>query len=273
MALNGKYTKMGTIIDGVYRDFGWSQEVNWVDCIEWVGECLDLIAAPKQYVDKVTDGNVDINHPCPIVIKNYRGALPCDMLYPVQVMESTTGTMLRGSGDSFHNGLEKLEANIPATTNSNIGTFSSSLTNSGQSLLKDDCVGDLTYTINDCYIFTNFEEGELVMAYKAFPTDTEGFPMIPDNQAYKQAVKYYIAEKIAQKLYIQGKLDNGRFTYIQRERDWYVGKANSAAHLPTMDEMETWKNEFVRLIPNINHHSNGFKQLGNQQQKINHNSI
>jgi hypothetical protein len=273
MALNGKYVKIGTIIDGVYRDFGWTHEVNWIDAVEWIGECLDLIAAPKQYVEKVTDGNEDINHPCPIVVKNYRGTLPSDFLYPIQIKESSTNIPLRYSGDSFHRGLEIYEADMNVSTTSNIGDFSSPLQASKNTLLKDACAGDLTYQINDCYIFTNFEEGELIASYKAFPTDQDGFPLIPDNQAYKQALKYYIAEKIAQKMFIQGKMDMGRFNYIQRERDWYVGKANSAAHLPTMDQMETWKNEFVRLIPNINHHSDGFRQLGNQQRQTNHNSI
>ena len=38
MALNGKYTNIDRIIDGVYRDYGWTHEVNWIDAIEWVGE-------------------------------------------------------------------------------------------------------------------------------------------------------------------------------------------------------------------------------------------
>lgn len=264
MALTGKYVKIGRIIDGVYRDFGWTHEVNWIDAVEWVAECLDLIAAPRQYVEKVSDGNEDLNHPCPIIIKKYRGTLPCDMLYPIQVREKTTDTIMRYSSDSFHLGLEKYEADLPKKTSE----FNFPLEEGARRLLKDDCAEDLTYTINDCYIFTNFEEGELVISYKAFPTDSDGLPMVPDDQAYIQAVKYYIAEKIGQKLFIQGKLDGGRFQYLQRERDWYVGKANSRAHLPTMDQMETWKNEFLRLIPNINAHGKGFKYLGDEQ-KVN----
>jgi hypothetical protein len=54
MALNGKYVDIKRILEGVYRDYGFTHEVDWVDVIEWVGEVLDLIAAPKQYINKVT---------------------------------------------------------------------------------------------------------------------------------------------------------------------------------------------------------------------------
>lgn len=272
MALNGKYIGISRIIDGVYRDFGWSDEINWVDCIEWAGECLDLIAAPTQYINRITDGNEAINHPCPLVVKNYRAAMPCDLLYIIQVKDSQTGVPLRHSGDTFHNNIPKMEAGAAtAVGTSDIGTFTSPFI-AAQARLNDGCATDLTYTTNDCYIFTNFEEGELIVSYTAFPTDAEGMPLIPDDQAYVQAVKHYIAEKIAQKKFIQGKMGQGVFVHLQKERDWYVGKANSRAHMPTIDQMETWKNEFVRLIPNLNTHSDGFKSLGNQQQRINHNS-
>jgi len=264
MALNGKYTKIGPIIDGVYRDFGWTHEFNWIDAVEWIGECLDLIGTAQQYVQRITDGNEDLNHPCPVIINNYRGAVPCDLLYIIQVKEKTTGAILRHSSDSFHTGLEKSEANLPAA----VSEFNFPLEANTVNLLKDSCQNDLTYTINDCYIFTNFDEGELIISYKAFPTDQDGLPMIPDSQAFKQAIKFYIAEKVMAKLYIQGKVDGGRLQYISGERDWYVGKANSDANLPTMDQMETWKNEFVRLIPNINQHASGFKYAGDQQ-KVN----
>ena len=196
-------------------------------------------------------------------------ALNGNMLYPIQVKEKSTDTIMRYSSDSFHKGLEKYENNTPTGSSE----FNYLLEEDSKTLLKDNCSSDLTYTINDCYIFTNFEEGQIVMAYKAFPTDSDGLPMVPDDQAYIQAVKYYIAEKVGQKLYIQGKMDMGRFNHLQKERDWYVGKANSRAHLPTMDQMETWKNEFVRLIPNINAHGKGFKYLGDQQRVNTVNSI
>lgn len=275
MALNGKYVSIKRVLDGVYRDYPFTHELDWVDAVEWIGECLDLIACPKQYVDRLTDGNSEINNPPPIVIKDYRGSLPCDFLYPIQARDHKTGTTLRYSSDSFHRGLEKSEANLPTIPDSAVHGFTSSFNSqfiSNQDLLRDTKQTDLTYTITDCHIFTNYKEGCIEMAYKAFPTDLEGLPMIPDDVSYINACKHYIGEKIMYKQYLLGKVDAARLSKVEQQRDWFVGKANSAAHLPTMDQMEMWKNEFVRLIPNIRAHDNGFKYLGDMQQQRNVNS-
>jgi len=267
--LNGKYISIDRVMEGVYRDFGWTHEVDWVDSIEWVGEIMDMIAAPKQYVDKVTDGDEDKYHPCPVAITNYRGNLPCDMIYIVQAREWDSKLEMRSSSDTFHGSIKTSEANIPTNTNS---SFSSLVV--GNDLLKStNCSTDLTYTINNNHIFTNFETGTVELAYKAFPTDCNGLPLIPDNIKYIQATKYYIAEKIAQKLFIQGNMAQAVFHYIQQQRDWYVGAATNAGLMPSLDEMESWKNQMVRLIPNINQHATGFKHAGDRPQQKNHNSI
>jgi len=196
------------------------------------------------------------------------------MIYHMQIKESTTGVMLREASNTFHVGLDKEEANLPAQSLTWFGTeeFSSPLL-TVNSLLKDSCQTDLTYKINGCYIHTNFEEGTLVVAYKAFPMDADGAPLIPDNVKYILAVKHYIAEKIAQKLWIKGKLTGDKFQWFQRERDWYIGAATTAAHTPTMDQMETWKNQFLRLIPKVNAHADAFKSLGQGEKRKTHNSI
>jgi hypothetical protein len=268
--LNGKYIGIDRVLEGVFRDFGWSHEVDWVDALEWTGEIMDMIAAPKQYVDKVTDGDKDREHMSPIVIKNYRGSLPCDMIYPVSARDWVSKVEMRQSSDLFHSSTKKNEENIPESPSTY--PINSPLIQNGN-LVKNNVYGnDLTYTINNQHIFTNFEEGEVELAYKAFPTDCNGYPLIPDNVKYVQAVKYYIAEKIAQRMFIQGQMPQGIFQHIQRERDWYVGAATTAGLMPSLDEMESWKNQMVRLIPAINEHSSAFKYHGDKPRQINHNS-
>lgn len=265
--LNGRYISIDRVIEGVYRDFGWTHELDWIDAVEWIGEIMDMIAAPKQYVDKVTDGDEDRHHQCPIKITNYRGHLPCDIIYPVMAREWNSKLEMRLSSDTFHSSVKKNEENVTPSSY----PISSPLIENRNGLLNAGNT-DLTYTINDQHIFTNFEEGEVELSYKAFPTDCNGLPMIPDNVKYVQAVKYYIAEKIAQKLFIQGNIASGVFLHIQQQRDWYVGAATTAGLMPSIDEMESWKNQMVRLIPNINAHSTAFKYHGDKPGQYNHNS-
>jgi len=263
MALTGKYVSIDRIMEGIFRDYAWTHEIDWVDAMEWAGEAMDLIAAPKQYVEKVTDGNEAIGHPCPIEIKKYRGKLPCGLVQITQIREKSTKIPLRYSQDNFHRGLEKSEADAPETTLSwfgNINFTSPFIVNS--TLVKDNFSTELSYNLSDCYIFTNFEEGELEMSYKSLPVDENGYPTIPDNIKYIQAVKGYIAEKIGQKLYLSNKLTTDKFNFLQRERDWYIGAATSAGLMPGIDEMESWKNQFIRLIPILRSHKTSFKYVG-----------
>ena len=268
--LNGKFISVDRVIEGVFRDFAWTHEIDHVDCIEYVGEVMDMIAAPKQYVDKVTDGDEDRYHQCPIKIKNYRGELPCDIIYPISARDWNTKQEMRASSDMFHSSVKKNDENADTVTLTT--PFDSPLIKKGAKLKNEAHSIDLTYTINSQHIFTNFEEGEVELAYKAFPTDANGLPLIPDNVKYVQAVKYYIAEKIGQKLFIQGKMPMGTFNYIQQQRDWYVGAATNAGLIPSMDEAESWKNQMVRLIPQMNEHSSAFKFHGDKPRTRNHNS-
>jgi hypothetical protein len=268
--LNGKYIGIDRIVEGVYRDFGYTHELDWVDILEWTGEVMDLIAAPKQYIDKVTDGDKECGHPGVIKIENYRGSLPCDMIYPVSARDWVSKEEMRYSSDLFHSSVKKNEECTPE--NPVLYPIDSPLIQKGAEVKNNMCANMLTYTINNQHIFTNFEEGEVELAYKAFPCDCNGYPLIPDNVAYVQAVKYYIAEKVAQKDFIRGQLQQGIFNHIQRERDWYVGKATTQGLMPSLDEMESWKNQMVRLIPAINEHSTGFKFHGDRPKQINHNS-
>jgi hypothetical protein len=272
MALNGKYIGIERIVEGVFRDFGWTHEVDWVDILEWTGEVMDLIAAPKQYIDKVTDGDKDCReHPCPVVIDCYRGKLPCDLVYIVSVRDYDTKEELRYSSDLFHSGHPNYDKKLEEL-NPPRAPFDSPLQVTGAAIKSNLCDNMLTYTINDQHIFTNFEEGKVEIAYKAFPIDENGYPLIPDNVKYIQAVKHYIAEKMGQRLFIQGQMPGGIFQHLQRERDWYVGAATTAGLMPSIDEMESWKNQWLRLIPTINQHGTAFKYHGDRPQHKNHNS-
>lgn len=274
MALNGKYVKIDRILEGVFRDYGWSHEVEWVDALEWTGECMDLIAVPRQYISKVTDGNENLNHPCPIVIKNYKGSIPCDINNITQVRDFKSKIEMRYTTDTFQKGLSVNNAKLPSQELSSFGTitFSSPLIQESQ-IVNDICSTDLTYMITDQHIFCNFKEGEVEMSYTAFPTDANGMPLIPDNIKYIQAVKSYIAERIGFKLFLQGKLDGARYGKLEQERAWYIGAATTAGLMPTIDEMESWKNQMVRLVPNINQHQSSFRYHGDKPGQINHNSI
>jgi hypothetical protein len=112
------------------------------------------------------------------------------------------------------------------------------------------------------------------MIYRANPTDEDGYPLIPDNIKYVKACVTYIALKMLTKSQIQGKSINPNVAQrIEQDSLFYMGAADTAGRMPTIDDMESWKNNFIRLIPNINAHRNAFREDGRMERRFNSSNI
>lgn len=245
--LNGKYIELDRVIENVYRDYGFDN-LDWIHCVEWIGECLDLIGAPKTYIKKATDGNEKLNHDTPIVIADYRGTIPCDVHKLVQAFkkDGSAWTPMRVSTDT---------------------AFISYYCNESDDYNRDS---EHTYSLNNGIIHTSFKTGEVVLEYLGNPTDDRGYPMLPDNIKYIKACQAYIAKKVLMKKQIQGKSINPNvINSIEQDSAWYIGAADTAARIPTMDEFESWKNNFLKLIPDINSHSSAFRGDGYMERRFN----
>jgi len=115
------------------------------------------------------------------------------------------------------------------------------------------------YKIDNGYIYTNFETGFIEMSYLGFVTDDSGFPMIPEDQRYQEAIKWSLIEHLDYKKWRVGEISDKVYAKSEQERAWYIASAKSKADTPTIDQMESMKNMFLRLIPKINEHGNYFK--------------
>ena len=243
--LNSNFVKMDRVISSVHRDFKFSSEFDWVDAVEWIGEVLSLIGSAGQYIEKVTDGNTDLGHLPQITIADYRGKLPYDMVYIMQAWNCETNSPMAYSTDPFH----------------------SSYYCEGYTQC---CSGEKdTYKLNDNYIMTSFEEGTVRLAYRAFPTDEDGLPLIPDNQSFIEACKWHVGMKIATQLYIQDKFTEAKLNLFITNRDWYVAQATSKANMPNYDRMENIKNMFTSLIPQLRANDQRYLNIGKIEQRFN----
>lgn len=240
----GKLTSVKRVIEKVYRDYPFT-DIQWSDMIEWIAEAINLLGVAPSYIDKVSKE---------ITLTNGRGELPCDIIYIKGVRDYATQEVLIRSFDQFH------VSNYYRCSDEQV------------SQTEDYCHPINTYTTNDNFIFTSYDEGSLEISYKAIPTDDDGLPMIPDEDSYVRAMAAYIAERVATRLFYQGKLQAGVLQHIERERDWAFGSAKDNMLIPDMDQMESWKNSFVRLIPNFSAHASSFKFLSQPSQQRNHNS-
>lgn len=141
-------------------------------------------------------------------------------------------------------------------------------TNFPEGIHCEDCVNKTAqckecYYVEDGYIKTSFESGKLCLSYKAFPTDAECYPLVPDDISYKEAMFWYIFKK----LLLRGMQPANGFDYMTANQQWqyYCTQARNAAVYPDIDRMESFMNQWVRLIPNINRHDNAFENLGTRE--------
>jgi hypothetical protein len=142
-------------------------------------------------------------------------------------------------------------------------------TNFPEALHCDNCVNKSAkckecYYIENGRIKTSFVAGKVCLSYMAFPTDDDCFPLVPDDISFKEAMFWYVYKKIL--LGGEAPTANG-INYIFAEQQWkyYCTQARNAAVFPDIDKMESFMNQWVRLIPNINRASDAFENLGTRE--------
>lgn len=239
--LTGKTVSLKTIIEKIYRDYGFTTEIPIESIIEWSIESMDLIGVPQAY---------DTKFSC-ISVENYRAELPYDLLMINQTREKTSKRAMRYSSDTFHPPIHCADS---------------------EDLLAPTKY-EYTYKIKGNFMFTSFKTGQVELSYITYPVDECQFPLIPDNTRYIKGVESYIVHMIDRKLFRKGLIPERVFRDSEQEWLFYVASAATAAHTMSVDEMESFKNQLVRLIPSYTEHMNSFKSLASTEEKMLKNPI
>lgn len=235
------------VIAKVYRDLNLTDADRWQDMIEWSAEALNYIGAYQQYKVKGVR----------LAITNALAKLPCDMKDIIQV--AYNGIPLQPCTGSF-------TSSVTATTSAE-----------ATSVICEMCVGDDTnfsellvtplqgvyecYDLDSVYIKTSFLTGTIYMAYNSVATDEDGFPLVPDDESYKDALLKYIVMKLMYGKFVTDEIKDTKYRMFVR--DWEVScmQARGKANMPNLAQLENIKNQWVRIVPNINRSSNFFNDL------------
>lgn len=253
MNWNGKYVTIESIIEKVYRDSGTTDSVNIDDIVNWVGDAMELLGAPYHLTEKL----------CTTFVKDYRASIPGDLHYI---------NTIRGSGETSNSDCS-LE-DLSSRANFLPMRYSTDAFHHWYCSKSDDrhCDTDLTYKVNDNFIFTNFKEGIIQISYKAMPTDKNGYPLIPDDVKFREAGYWYVRWKLGMIQLGQSKINGDLYKVIDQEKCWAMAAAQNRANMPSIDLMESIKNNWIRLIPKINQHRDGFKEAGHREERFTKNS-
>lgn len=287
MSYNGKLTSFISVVEDAYRDSG-ADFIDFENAIAWTVKLIGLIGTPYVYVEKVTDG-ID-GMPLYLTVENYRVKMPDDLilLNSVRRVSVNSNDEIIGyapmveSSNLFHPNEEANESStVVWNPLVNIDEFTPSTEdfvherNSYSLSTNDVSLGSTyEYKLDHGYIFTNFKDGSIQLSYRGYPIDADGFPLIPDDEKFKEALMWFIINKIDLRNYrLNPSPQNAAIlNRSDAERAFYVAAARNKSHIPSVDKMEALKKMWLRSNPKINEHSNGFASLNKQERRYNHNS-
>jgi len=182
-----------------------------------------------------------------IKINNYKAKIPEDLLTMrgmryKQKVDDTSYLPVRYNGDIFSSGYHCEEYN-------------------------QDISSDVLYTMNNNYIDINQQNGYLEISYYGILLDDDGYPKIPDDQSFEDALYYYILKEHLFGLMAIGKISDLFYSKVEQEYAWAIGQATNSLKLAGMDHWDTAMKGINRMIHDQGMNSQGFKGL-HQQEKI-----
>lgn len=231
-------TNIRRILDRVMRH-PMMRDIPFETAVEYTVDFISLMGTPALYCEKTAI----------VVIRDWRGPLPCDFEHMIQVRAAgpqtsprwinvpwlMPGPMYRESGHSFHMSDVKPSAAI---------------------------TGEFTYKIQGMVIFTSTKDIDVEIAYRAFATDDEGYPLLPDNTSFLRGLENYIKLQWFTIKYDMGQISEGILANTQQEYAWAAGDAQNEFSRLTLDKAETLFNSFKTLLPRNNEHWKAFFDAG-----------
>lgn len=211
------------VIAKIYRDLRLNDPNYELDFIEWFGEALAYIGTSVQLLKKETK----------ITATDYKAGLPPDLVILTQLLYNSPQhgwIYLRYNPSSFNN--HESSANFNAST-------------------------EESYSLNPNYIVTSFESGEIDISYKALPLDEEGYPLIPDNVYFKEALFWYCVKQMILGGYVP-KVAQLTYEFADNKWKFYCTAARNKANYPDIGQYQRFAETWVGLIPNTRLFDNGF---------------
>jgi len=237
---------LGYKLPSVYHD----------DILEWIAEGMGMLQVTNS-LELVT--SEDENCPGALQVRNYCVQLPCGYV-AMEKLEDANGRRIFEESKVTNYRINKDDAARPNIFYSNPWINQSSDGTTGYPTEEPNIIiniqgGDLTpaqiyhtdyYTIKGNMIQTSFECGYVKMTYWAIPTCDEGYPLIPDNENYKQALEWHIIRRL-----IGSGYEHKVFTYKEADTyfEQYATRGMNEVSYYSPDSAAKLNRTIVRLIP------------------------
>lgn len=247
------------------------------DMLEFIPEGISMLLVTNALV-LLSSGNK--NCPGEILVKNHCACLPSGFV-TIEGVEDENGRRLYEASDvtdftrptkrATFKADDKTRINLfqvdPTTYTTSDGTPTTkpgtSIPLYGEDVVQLPTVSSSNgyYRIAGNYIQTSFECGYIKLHYWTIPVDNEGYPLIPDNAYFKQAIEWHILRRL-----IGAGYEHKVFSYQFADEQFkiYAATAMNEVSFPNQDSMAKLYNLTVRLIPPTNYYEDfgtGYEQL------------
>lgn len=109
----------------------------------------------------------------------------------------------------------------------------------------------------NCYK-TSIDEGDIIIYYKAYPVDSEGYPLVVDEPKYKMALEYVVMERL-----MRSGTRHPVLTYqeVKADKSLWIGKARNQHKMFNEAQarafLANWTSMTFQIQPSNNYYSNG----------------
>lgn len=261
------------ILARVIRGVGYKlPSIYYDDILEWLPEGLGMLQVTNTLITASTG---DQGCPGEIITHNHCASLPVGFV-SILAVEDSNGLRLPEGGDvtdiTSQTSIRHLgiEASQPRTSVFEVNPYNhqtsdgTPTTAPGTSIPlygSDVALANSTtstkhyYKIQGNRIQTSFESGFIRMHYNAIPVCKDGYPLIPDNENFKQALEWHILRRLIGAGY-EHKVFN--YDYCDNQFEKYAARGMGEVSFPSPDTMARIHHSTVRLIPPYRFHSDFF---------------
>lgn len=250
MSYNGRYVSFLKVVEDAYRDSG-IDNIDFESAIAWTLDMIRDLGIGAAYIEKNTNGMNGM--PIAIEVNNHIAIMPSDLvrLKSIRMVDISSDNEVVSTQEM----VETNEHFYLAGVDNDIDT------------------DNPRYKLDDSKIYTSFSDGYIQLTYLGYPIDESGFPMIPDDSKFMKALRFYIIYKLDWKRWRMNPSPQNASIKNDSEQQYlfYVAAAKTKYHTPSIDKLEAIKNMWLRNIPSINEHANGFSTVHNREMSYNNN--
>ena len=295
-----------SVLNKLRRDIPFSFEE--ADAIEWIAEALEAVGATSQlkervafikvenyecllpnnlvYIVQIARNNVFDDHPetacCSVVLEEQEEELPTYDFVPIDC----NGTPIADYELAYYRPFWDMERDYGVLIGSNWyrnyytpvrlanSTFFQSLVCSIPNAESLYSPSQDEYTVEDPYLRFSFKEGFVAVAYLCNPLDADGYPLIPDNRAYTEALARYVRYKILDKKYLEGEDVERKLVRAEQDWHWYCKQAANWAMMPKgIDDYQDLQDMQNYILPRMYRYYGYFGRMATPENRLWNNTM